>query len=324
MNVVILTTSYPRAPGDPSGHFVETEARMLAAAGNRVTVLCPGPRTRLDARADALTVRALGCDDLFSWPGALARIRARPYRALLAIRYVAALRRAMRALPEPDKVIAHWLIPCGYPAALNAGGALEVVAHGSDVRLFRRLPRPVRIHILRVLRERGATLRFVSAELARCLSPDLRCVPNLEFRVAPSPINVEGTPARDAARRLLNVPASERLIVVIGRLVPGKRTATALAALSLLPRCRVVVIGDGPEHARLSLRFPSAVFTGNLPRTEALTWLAAADLLVSASRSEGAPTVVREARTLGTPVVACESGDLSEWALTDPGLWVVE
>jgi teichuronic acid biosynthesis glycosyltransferase TuaC len=52
--------------------------------------------------------------------------------------------------------------------------------------------------------------------------------------------------------------------------------------------------------------------------------MSAADLLLSASRHEGAPTVVREARALGTPVVATDAGDLRAWAAADAGIWLVD
>jgi glycosyltransferase involved in cell wall biosynthesis len=46
-------------------------------------------------------------------------------------------------------------------------------------------------------------------------------------------------------------------------------------------------------------------------------------VLLSASRHEGAPTVVREARALGTPVVACAAGSLAALAESDDGIWIV-
>jgi len=65
-------------------------------------------------------------------------------------------------------------------------------------------------------------------------------------------------------------------------------------------------------------------FTGYLARGEALRWIAAADVLVSASAHEGAPSVVREARALGVPVVAVNAGDLAQWAKRDAGLLLVD
>jgi glycosyltransferase involved in cell wall biosynthesis len=82
------------------------------------------------------------------------------------------------------------------------------------------------------------------------------------------------------------------------------------------------VIGGGPLLAELRARFPRVRFTGELSRSQSLEWIAAANVLVSASVLEGAPTVVREARALGVPVVACPAGDLRLWAESDPGLWL--
>jgi teichuronic acid biosynthesis glycosyltransferase TuaC len=108
-------------------------------------------------------------------------------------------------------------------------------------------------------------------------------------------------------------------------LISDKRVALALQALELLALggASTIVVGDGPELAPLSARFPKVRFTGRLPRSEALCFIAAADVLVSASALEGAPTVVREARALGVPVVAVAAGDLATWAQTDPGILLV-
>jgi glycosyltransferase involved in cell wall biosynthesis len=112
------------------------------------------------------------------------------------------------------------------------------------------------------------------------------------------------------------------LAVVVARLVPDKRVGTALDAIAHLPAVQVVVIGGGPLLAELRARFQQVRFTGELPRAQALEWIASANVLVSASLLEGAPTVVREARALGVPVVACPAGDLTLWAERDPGLWL--
>jgi glycosyltransferase involved in cell wall biosynthesis len=70
-------------------------------------------------------------------------------------------------------------------------------------------------------------------------------------------------------------------------------------------------------------RFPEARWLGQRPRNETLRWVRAADLLVSASPKEGAPTVIREALALGTKVVALDCGDLKQWAENDRNLVVV-
>lgn len=66
------------------------------------------------------------------------------------------------------------------------------------------------------------------------------------------------------------------------------------------------------------------MFRGQLDRAEALAWIAASRVLVHPSRAEAAPTVVREARALGVPVVATAVGDIAEWAKRDPGILIAD
>jgi glycosyltransferase involved in cell wall biosynthesis len=94
-------------------------------------------------------------------------------------------------------------------------------------------------------------------------------------------------------------------------------------ALSRAPS-RIVVLGDGPLAPALARLDPSVTALGQRLRPEALAWIAAADLVVSASRNEGAPTVIREARALGVPVLAVPAGDLRAWAATDPGIELID
>src|SRR5262249_47302471 len=113
--------------------------------------------------------------------------------------------------------------------------------------------------------------------------------------------------------------AGERIAVVVGRLTECKEPEQAMW-IAARHADRVVVIGDGPLEERLRRSAPDAVFCGKLLRPDALAWIAAADVLVSASRAEGAPTAVREARALGTPVLAFPAGDIAERAARDPGI----
>jgi glycosyltransferase involved in cell wall biosynthesis len=317
--VAILTTSYPRREGDAAGHFVETEARALAARGHDVTVIAPGRGLGISQPH----VEWLPDSGLFGFPGALLRLRESPKRALGAVRFVIGARRSLRDKGPFDRVVAHWLVPSAWPVALASSAPLEVVAHGSDVALLLRLPRGVRTAIIKALMRRGAHFRFVSAELrdrlARATLPELIDV----SRVEPCAIDVSAAPTRLRARRRLGVARDERLIVIASRLIRDKRVDVALRAAELLPAATLVVVGDGPERSALQAEFPGVRFTGARPRPDALAWIAAADVVLSASRSEGAPTVVREARALGVPVVAAPSGDLLAWAESDPGLAVI-
>jgi glycosyltransferase involved in cell wall biosynthesis len=324
--LVVVTTSYPEHRGDAQGHFVGAEVRRLCQDA-RVTVLAPG-----HARASLWGERviSLGGAEAFGFPGALERLRQRKRNLLGAASFGWRALRWLERAPRPTRVIAHFLVPCGVPIATRAlrdrGVELEVVVHGSDARLFASLWHGQGLVARELLRSR-ARLRFVSSELRelvlQSLPPEQRAKLTLVSRVEASPIDVHGVPARRDARQKLRLDPDCKLAVIVARLVPSKRVEVALEACRRVHGLTCYVIGDGPERGRLSALFPGARFVGHVERPIALSYIAAADVLVSASLQEGAPSAIREARALGTPVVCLDAGDLRAWAESDPDLVTV-
>lgn len=323
--VAVLSTSYPQQAGDAAGHFVRSEVQQLVRAGHEVHVFAPGAGA---AAADGASLHWLADYGAFGWPGASARLKERPTRGFGACAFALLAVRALRHSAPFKRVQAHFLVPSAWPIATLAfstarAPALELVGHGSDVRAFCGLPKALRAHIAQAWLQRHAQIRVTSAELAgllRAANPELAGT----LRVEPSPLDLSDAPTRSAARESLAIAQSTRLALIVARLVPEKRVAVALRALSLLDGLNVTVVGDGPELSSLQARFPGVRFTGRLSRPDTLRFIAAADVLVSASANEGAPSVVREARALGVPVVCVAAGDLAAWAESDPGLQVVQ
>jgi glycosyltransferase involved in cell wall biosynthesis len=322
--VVFVTTSYPRFPGDPSGHFVETEALSRAARGDTVTVLAPGKAGA--PYQGPVAVEWLGGERAFGWPGALARLRQDPSRVLAATAFVARARAALGRHAGAEQVVAHWLVPSAWPVALAHPGAIEVVAHGSDVRLLERLPHGFVRRVIDGLLARGARFRFVSHELRSRLARMTHSELLERSYVEPSPIAVTGVPSRTEARARLGVPEDLRVAVIVGRVVTSKRPVEAVhLALSHGAERVVVVGGAGDRELSNELRAlgPNVTCPGFLPRDETLVWIAAANVLVNASSEEGASTVIREARALGTEVLTVPNGDVVEWAAQDRGITLV-
>ena len=331
--VLVVTTSFPRDADDPSGHFVQSHARALASAGASVHVIAPfGAITDPPQIRPPLVVHPAGGEMLFGFPGALARAGENPLRLAGAAVLAAGVRRRLRQLAPFDRLVAHWIVPCAWPLLAGTTAPLDILSHGADVRLLARLPPALRAAIVRSLLERGARFQFVATHLrdtlAASLPPALADHLLRASRVEPAPIELPDVTAAAAhLRASLALAPGEKLALCVGRLVPDKRYDLAITALAALaPRLRLVLVGDGPERARLeSLALASrlhATATGALPRRAALAWIAAADVLVHPSASEGAPTVVREARALGTHVVACAAGDLELWSRTDDGITI--
>jgi glycosyltransferase involved in cell wall biosynthesis len=326
LRVAILSTSYPRFSGDPSGHFVEAEAIALANEGCEVHVIAPG----LDAGADVppgMTLHSAGAANLFGFPGAIARARQNPAR-LLELPGFARRCRSLLESTRPDAVVAHFLLPSGYPIALFSRAPLEVVAHGTDVAVWAKLPAPLRRHIVRRLVDRGARFRFssrtVEQRLLAGLSGALASAASARSRVQPPALSLPDVEAQKRIARA-SVGSDEPVLVACSRLIAKKRVDLAIlhaARRNML----LIVVGDGPERATLERlareRGARVRFTGALPRPEALGFIACADTLLHMSEEEGSPAVVREARALGVPVLATAAGDVGAWAAHDPGITV--
>jgi glycosyltransferase involved in cell wall biosynthesis len=327
LRVALVTTSYPRTRGDFAGHFVETEALALASEGHDVHVIAPGRRASVrtvERPEGPVTVWGAGGGSLFGPPGALYRAREHPLRLLELLGFVPSVVRLLRALAPVNRTIAHFLLPSGYPLALAATGDTEVVLHGSDVRVFVGLPSVVRSHVIGRLLAHGTRFRFVSEELRGALETSLRPAQrdrlHTASRVELPPIDV---PIRPRSWDDRNGDTSRPRWVTCSRLIASKRVDRAIreAARSNVD---LTVIGEGPLRGELealaaSLE-PRARFVGHLSREKALELIADSHRLLHLSEAEGAPTVIREARALGVPVLATPVGDVARWALEDPGI----
>jgi glycosyltransferase involved in cell wall biosynthesis len=202
--------------------------------------------------------------------------------------------------------VAHWSIPCAWPAFdPTCRGELEVVSHGSDVRLIERLPGPVRARLVATIAARATEWRFVSASLQQALveaAPASAARLRDIARVAPSPFELPDVHDAATERRL---EIGRPFVSSVGRLVAFKHV-DRIVETAARERTPLVVVGDGPErHALERLakdKRADARFVGHVPREEALAWMRASDALWFASVREGWPTVLREAEALEVPV----------------------
>jgi glycosyltransferase involved in cell wall biosynthesis len=129
--------------------------------------------------------------------------------------------------------------------------------------------------------------------------------------VIPNAVDVRGAPTVAGERETPR-------IVTVGRLKAPKDFQTLARALSLLPQgsFEAEIVGDGPDRPELERRLRGLGLTESVrlagSRDDVPALLAAADVFVLSSRSEGAPVSVLEAMAAGLPVVATRVGGVPE------------
>ena len=120
-------------------------------------------------------------------------------------------------------------------------------------------------------------------------------------------------PAESRAQLRAQLAWDERpRLITVARLQPWKGIDHLIAAAATLPDLRLVVIGAGPDRARLErLAGPlgeRVQFTGLLEREQVWRYMAAADGLALYSGYEGLSHTLLECLHLGTPVLASAVG----------------
>lgn len=154
------------------------------------------------------------------------------------------------------------------------------------------------------------TVLMISNEIQRMIEAGKA---KFSSRVLYNPVSLKNTPLRDATwlKSEINIPLTAPLIGFIGRLAEVKDLPafllTARILLTINSDCHFVVVGDGPDEKYKESEWMKGLETkvhwlGY--RKDAKKIMAALDVFVLTSFREGMPTVLLEAFSVRTPVVA--------------------
>jgi len=329
IGVLILTPWYPTPDLPHRGIFVVDQARALAGAGARVTVLHP------DARPFALRgIYALRGTKV--WPsrvedGVTVLAATRPaFLPRLEIAYACTSQRLtsrllaeLPAASRPDMVHAHVSYPTGAIAVeLGRRWRRPVVITEHYAPFSELIARPLaRRRALSALGQADAVVA-VSSALARDMAAAGLARP---VEVVPNVVDVSQFQPRPLP------PAAPFKVIAIGSLIARKDPVTILEAAARLAGdrpelgVRVTFVGSGPLERELEQRAQAlgladrVVLTGDLSRPEVARELAAHHLLVVASRSETFSVVAAEALASGRPVVSTRCGGPEDFVTPEVG-----
>jgi len=335
VRIGLLTTSFPRWPGDVAGHFVHGFAAALATRGHTLEVLAPEPAEPTPVpRWPGIELcwlpylRPRSWQRTFYGAGVPDNLRSDPRAWLGPWPFAAAMSASvLERRSRWDALISHFGLPCGLIAgALRRQLPHLCVQHSADLHALERLPRAVGTRLSARIARGSSALWFVS-ERARTgflaqLPGEQR--PAALARSTVQPMGVALAPAPEADRAALRARFGiERFaLLTLARLVPVKGLPQAVAALAHRDDLEWLIAGEGPERAALeALARTSSLrvrLLGHVAGEDKNALLHSADAFVLPSRvlpsgrSEGAPTAVLEAMAAGLPVIAPAVGGIGE------------
>lgn len=333
MKIAMLTTSYPKWPGETTAPFIEEIAVAVAERGHEVHVLMP---YRADLRRDPVergvhihTYTYAPHPDLEVWGYAAALHGDVGMREAALWAAPFALKAGFRALldltasSDFDLIHGHWALPNGPVAALCARVRrlpLVISLHGSDVFLAERSA-PVAWAAWWAATQAGAITACsgdLAARLAALGGPSERMV------LVPYGVDAEafkpGVPGAEALRAQLGLAADQPVLFTLGRMVYKKGFNVLLDAMPRVlaqhPNAVLVLAGQGDLYRDLTTQAKRlgvaqhVIMPGVVGHDDVPTYFEMADVAVFPSvhdqrgNVDGLPNVLLEAMALGKPIVA--------------------
>jgi len=319
MNILWLTSAYPW-PGRPyGGIFFQTQGQALSRLGVKINIEVAVPwiprlagwvssRLALQRTAPRRQVEEGLIIHRIPYFG-------HRFQHNMGWPHLGMARQILKNLPfKPDLIHAHYAYPMGLAAvklARKLGIPCVITLHGSDVNVGATKSK---------LSAKRFHLAVSGADLVLCVSQALqdrtRQLTGIPTVFLPIGINLQRFPStltRGQARAALDLPSEKPIVLFVGNLLSSKGVPLAIEALDhpSLACVQGVFVGAGPLGQAITAR-TNCLWRESVPNSMIPDYMAAADMLILPSYSEGLPTVLVEAGACSTPVIATEVGGIPE------------
>ncbi len=336
LKVFILTTSFPRFKGDPSGVFIYHLCRWLVIKGAEIEVLTPhDPGCLFFEKWDGIAINRfpyfypLKNQRLCYGSGILKNIKSSFLAAiqlpfLCAAEFFYSLWRIAKF--KPDVIHAHWSLPQGLVGVIAKGiSGIPCVTtiHGSDVfglrsAFFKKL------NAIVFRNSDACTVNSrATARIARDVSD------NVKIRVLPMGVDTTWPKkSHNVATLREKLKINGPVILFVGRLIDWKGATYLIKAmpeiLQHIQEAKAILVGSGPQkddlvHLAGTLAVEGqVVFIDEVPQQELLDFYAVADIFVLPSiinekgENEGLGVVLLEAMASGLPVIGSNVGGIPD------------
>lgn len=334
--VLWVAPSYPWLEDPVGGVFHQTQARALARLGVDVTVASPvpvapwplrrlhprwgryarAPQRAVDEGVSVIRPRYLNL------PGQPSR--ARPDRLMAR-----AVRREREALSKAKVIHGHSAVAglAAWRLAREAGLPYVLTFHGGDINEWPDLY-PERLQDLRSAVRGASAVLAVSRSLADRIQ-DLTGVAATHLPLGSDHRAIASLVMPKAeARRALGIPDDRIVVLFVGYLIPRKGVRElATAVLDVGDPFLGIFVGGGPEAGQGTQDRRAAGlldYRGQQTHDTVIRYMSAADVLVLPSYSEGLPTVLVEAGSVGVPIIASAVDGIPELLGGDRGTLLPE
>lgn len=318
--LLVTASTFPRWEGDTEPRFV---LDLCAHMTNEfdVTVLVPAaPGAKSREHLEGVEVIRYHYFPVYKWetlcyPGAIVpRIKEKKIRVLLVpFLFISLYCHLLRLLPKYDVVHAHWLIPQGIVQSFFKKPYI-VTGHGGDVTSLNK----VIIKKLKVRCLKRASHVTVVSEYLKSKVQEL--TPELEPSVISMGVNTEKFGKQYYVPNYFG-QGDNKVVLFVGRLAEKKGVTYLIDAMRRVD-AKLVIVGDGPLRNVLQEQAKDmgqkVCFLGSKTHDELKTIYASADIFVAPSVTakdgdqEGFGLVMLEAMASGLPIVASNSGGISQ------------